>query len=228
MTSGSVGTRGDGQPGAEVSLSAEEERLVEALLAGDESAFMSLVERYGPVMLRIARAYVGSSAIAEEVVQEAWLGVIQSLPRFQGRSSLKTWMLRILKNIAARRGAQERRSVPFSALEEADEERGERSLGPEQFLDPGERWAGHWSSAPRRFGDLPEKKLFARAALDVVESEMLALPPNQRAVIELRDIEGWEAGEVCDLLEISEANQRVLLHRARSRIRRALEDHLEP
>ena len=228
MTSGSVGTRGDGQPGADVSLSVEEEGLVEALLAGDESAFMSLVERYGPVMLRIARAYVGSPAVAEEIVQEAWLGVLQSLPRFEGRSSLKTWLLRILKNVASRRAAQERRSVPFSALEEAEDESGKPALGPERFLDPGERWAGHWASAPRRFGDLPEEKMLSRAALAVVESEMLALPPNQRAVIELRDVEGWDAPEVCQLLEISEANQRVLLHRARSRVRHALEVHLDP
>ena len=210
------------------SLSPEDERLVVALRAGDESAFLSLVELHGPVMLRIARSYVGSLAVAEEVVQEAWLGILQSLPRFQGRSSLKTWMLRILKNIASRRAAQERRAVPFSALEEADQERGERSVGPEWFLDPGGRWAGHWASAPRRFGDLPEEKLLSRAALAVVESEMLALPPNQLAVIELRDVEGWDAPEVCELLEISEANQRVLLHRARSRVRRALEVHLDP
>ncbi|MDQ5874164.1 MAG: sigma-70 family RNA polymerase sigma factor [Actinomycetota bacterium] len=217
-----------GTPPLESSLSPEDERLVAALRAGDESAFMSLVELHGPVMLRIARAYVGSPAVAEEVVQEAWLGILQSLPRFQGRSSLKTWVLRILKNIASRRAAQERRSVPFSALEEAEDESGKPALGPERFLDPGERWAGHWASAPRRFGDLPEEKLLSRAALAVVESEMLALPPNQRAVIELRDVEGWEAPEVCELLEISEANQRVLLHRARSRVRRALEMHLDP
>jgi RNA polymerase sigma-70 factor, ECF subfamily len=223
MTSGSIGT-----PSSEVSLSAEEEILVEALLAGDESAFMSLVDRYGPVMLRIARSYVGSSAVAEEVVQEAWLSVIRSLPRFQGRSSLKTWILRILKNIASRRAAQERRAVPFSALEELENESGKPSMEPERFLDPGNRWAGHWSSAPRRFGDLPEEKLLSRTALAIVESEMLALPPNQRAVIELRDVEGWEARDVCELLEISEANQRVLLHRARSKVRLALERHLEP
>jgi RNA polymerase sigma-70 factor, ECF subfamily len=223
MTSGSIGT-----PSSEVSLSAEEEILVEALLAGDESAFMSLVDRYGPVMLRLARSYVGSSAVADEVVQEAWLSVIRSLPRFQGRSSLKTWILRILKNIASRRAAQERRAVPFSALEELENESGKPSMEPERFLDPGNRWAGHWSSAPRRFGDLPEEKLLSRTALAIVESEMLALPPNQRAVIELRDVEGWEAREVCELLEISEANQRVLLHRARSKVRLALERHLEP
>ena len=118
--------------------------------------------------------------------------------------------------------------MPFSALEEAEDESGKPAMGPERFLDPGGRWAGHWASAPRRFGDLPEEKLLSRAALAVVESEMLALPPNQRAVIELRDVEGWDAPEVCQLLEISEANQRVLLHRARSRVRHALEVHLDP
>jgi RNA polymerase sigma-70 factor (ECF subfamily) len=228
MTSGPVGTSGAGDfPSSEGPLSAEEGSLVEALLAGDESAFMRLVEHYGPVMLRIARAYAGSSAVAEEVVQEAWLGIIQSLPRFQRRSSLKTWMLRILKNIASRRAALERRSVPFSAWEEADLERDEPSVGPERFLDQGERWAGHWSSAPQRFGGLPEEKLLSRAALAVVESEMLLLSPNQRAVIELRDMQGWETSEVCELLEISEANQRVLLHRGRAALRNALEEYVD-
>lgn len=223
MTSESLPTRDIDERSPDRSLSAEE-RLVTALKAGDESAFMSLVGRYGPVMLRIARAYVGSPAVAEEVVQEAWLGIVESLPRFEGRSSLKTWMLRILKNVASRRAGQERRSVPFSALDDPDEGR-EPSVAPERFLDRGERWAGHWASAPRRFGALPEEQLFAREALAVVLSEVRALPANQRAVIELRDVEGWEAGEVCHVLEISEANQRVLLHRARSKVRRALEEH---
>lgn len=225
MTSGPTSTADRDEPAEEPS-SVGEQALIEALLEGDESAFMSLVERYGAVMLRLARTYVGSAAIAEEVVQEAWVGVIQSLPRFQGRSSLKTWLLRILKNIASRRAAQERRSVPFSALEKPEDEGGEASVPARRFLDAGERWAGHWSSVPQRFGDLPEERLFSRAALDVVEAEMLNLPLNQRTVIELRDVEGWEAAEVCELLEISEANQRVLLHRARSRVRNALESHL--
>jgi RNA polymerase sigma-70 factor (ECF subfamily) len=228
VTPSSVSTRDTGESASEGHPPIEEQALIEGLLAGDESAFMSLVERYGPVMLRLARTYVGSAAIAEEVVQEAWLGVIQSLPRFQGRSSLKTWVLRILKNIASRRAAQERRSVPFSALESPEDDAREASVAPQRFLDAGERWAGHWSSAPQRFGDLPEEKLFARAALEVVEQEMLNLPLNQRAVIELRDVEGWEAAEVCELLEISEANQRVLLHRARAQVRNALESHLSP
>jgi RNA polymerase sigma-70 factor (ECF subfamily) len=210
-----------------MTLEAREQRLLAALRAGDESAFMALVQTYGPVMLRLARAYVGSAAVAEEVVQEAWLGALESLPRFEGRSSLKTWLLRILKNIASRRAAQERRSVPFSALEGA-EDTGEPAVPAERFLDPDERWAGHWASAPRRFGDMPEEKLFARAALDVVEDEIRRLPANQRAVLDLRDVEGWDADEVCQLLDISAGNQRVLLHRARSRVRRALEDHLDP
>lgn len=226
MSSGPAPNEDTGGLHAQTSLSAEDEHLVAALRAGDETSFMTLVELHGPVMLRIARAYVGSPAVAEEVVQEAWLGVLESLPRFQGRSSLKTWVLRILKNIASRRAAQERRSVPFSALEEAEDEKTKPSMAPERFLDPGEQWAGHWASAPRRFGDLPEEKLLSQAALAVVEREMRALPPNQLAVIALRDVEGWEAGEVCELLDISEANQRVLLHRARSRVRRALETHL--
>jgi RNA polymerase sigma-70 factor (ECF subfamily) len=209
------------------SLSPEDDRLLAALRGGDEGAFVSLVDRFGPVMLRVARAYVGNAAIAEEVVQEAWLGVLGSLPRFEGRSSLRTWVLRILKNVASRRAAQERRSLPFSALAEPDADADDPSVAPERFLDVDERWAGHWASAPRRWGELPEEKVFARAALAVVESEIRALPPNQRTVLDLRDVEGWDAREVCELLDISEANQRVLLHRARSSVRRALEEHLE-
>jgi RNA polymerase sigma-70 factor (ECF subfamily) len=214
-------------PGAGLDVDREDDLLLEALRRGDEAAFMALVARHGPVMMRIARAYVGSAAVAEEIVQEAWLGVLESLPRFEGRSSLKTWVLRILKNIASRRAGQERRSVPFSALEGDDPEADEPAVAPERFLDPQERWAGHWASAPRRFGDVPEERLFARETLGAVEGAILALPPSQRAVIGLRDVEGWGAGEVCELLEISEANQRVLLHRARARVRRALELHLD-
>jgi RNA polymerase sigma-70 factor (ECF subfamily) len=212
---------------AGLDVDAADDVLLEALRRGDEAAFMALVARHGPVMMRIARAYVGSAAVAEEIVQEAWVGVLESLPRFEGRSSLKTWLLRILKNIASRRAGQERRSVPFSALEGDDPDADEPSVAPERFLDPQERWAGHWASTPRRFGDVPDERLFARETLGAVEEAMLDLPLGQRAVIELRDVEGWGAGEVCELLEISEANQRVLLHRARARVRAALERHFE-
>ena len=184
---------------------------------------MRLVQLHGPVMLRIARSYVGSLAVAEEVVQEAWLGILQSLPRLQGRSSLKTWVLRILKNIASPRAAQEHRSVPFSGLEEAEGESGKPALGPSGSWTPAGDGPAIGRAHPGGSVTFRRRRCSRRAALAVVESEMLTLPPNQRAVIELRDVEGWDTPEVCELLEISEANQRVLLHRARSRVRRALE-----
>jgi RNA polymerase sigma-70 factor (ECF subfamily) len=144
--------------------------------------------------------FAPNRAVAEEVVQEAWLGLLKGLDRFEGRSSLKTWLFRILANVARTRAVRESRSLPFSSLSRPLDD--EPSVDPGRFLDSGHRWAGHWSSAPVRWDDVPE------------------------AVISLRDIEGWGSEEVCELLSISEVNQRVLLHRARSRVRAALETYL--
>jgi RNA polymerase sigma-70 factor (ECF subfamily) len=196
-------------------------RLVDGLRAGDEAAFVELVRRYGPSMLRVAQLYVRSRAVAEEVVQEAWVGVLNGISRFEGRSSLRTWIFRILTNTAKTRAVREGRSVPFSALTPEDEG---PSVDPDRFLGPGERYAGHWASPPASWG--PDDRLVAAETLAVFEAEIEALPPAQSLVITMRDVEGWSAEEVCNTLDLSETNQRVLLHRARTKVRRALEEYL--
>lgn len=192
-----------------------ETSVVGALRAGDEAAFAMLVKEYSPAMLRVARMYVGSRAAAEEVVQDAWIGVLNGIGRFEGRSSLKTWIFRILTNIAKTRGQREGRSIPFSSLASGDE----HTVDPDRFAED-----GHWSSPPRSFG--PEERLLGRETLDVVERAIAALPPSQALVITMRDVEGFGAEETRNVLGISETNQRVLLHRARSKVRQALEDYL--
>jgi len=200
----------------------EDAALLDALRAGDEAAFLAVVGKHHASMIRVARLYVDAS-VAEDVVQEAWIGVLNGLDGFQGRCSLKAWIFRILANCARRRGGLERRSVPFSALEDEPEE-GEPAVSPDRFLD-GEhpRWPGHWSRPPEPWA---EERLAAHEAASLARSAIEALPPAQRQVITLRDLEGLEASEVCELLAVSEGNQRVLLHRARSRVRAALEAHL--
>ena len=199
---------------------------VEALRRGDERVFSALVDEYGPAMLRVARMYVSSRAVAEEVVQEAWLGVISGIGRFEGRSSLKTWLFRIVTNIAKTRGERERRSVPFSSVLGGDGDGGEASVEPDRFLGSG-RLAGHWVSAPSRWSERPEELLVGGETIAVVESAIAALPEGQRTVITLRDVEGWSAEEVRNALDLSETNQRVILHRARAKVRRALETYLD-
>lgn len=196
--------------------------LLRSLRAGDESAFVELLDRFGPSMLRVAQLYVPSRAVAEEVVQEAWLGVLAGLDRFEERSSLKTWIFRILTNRAKTRGEREGRTVPFSALA-GDDDDDEPAVDADRFHHAG-RWPGHWAAPPRA---VPEERLLAAEARERVESAIAALPPNQRAVITLRDVEGFGAEEACSVLGISETNQRVLLHRARSKVRAALEEYLE-
>jgi len=205
--------------------SADERQLVEALRAGDEAAFTQLVRLYGAAMLRVAQHYVSSRAVAEEVVQEAWLGVLHGLERFEGRSSLKTWIFRILTNTAISRGEREGRTVPFSALGTGHEEEFEPAVDQSRFTTE-ERWSGHWSSPPVGWS-APEGRLLAAELRDVVDRAIAQLPHAQAVVIAMRDVEGFGPGEVCNVLEISESNQRVLLHRARSRVRRALEEYLK-
>jgi RNA polymerase sigma-70 factor (ECF subfamily) len=203
---------------------AEEAELLAKLRAGDERAFEALVERNYSVMLSVAQTYVKTRAVAEEVVQEAWIGVIKGLDRFEGRSSLKTWILRILVNTAKTRGVREARSVPFASLApEGDEP----AVEPERFQDPSAPYPGHWSRPPDDWRALPEAALFERETLDVVMAAIDALPVAQRTVITMRDVAGCNAAEVCAALEISDGNQRILLHRARSRVRSALERHLD-
>ena len=204
----------------------EEQELVARLRDGDEQAFMVLVDTYGPVMLRVALGHVRTRAVAEEVVQDAWLGVLAGLDRFQGRSSLKTWILRILVNCAKTRGEREARSVPFSCLTEQDD--AEPAVDAARFLpDDHARWPGHWAIPPQSWAPIPEEHLFSLETLELVERAIRDLPQRQQEVIVLRDVEGWDGSEVSAALGLSEGNQRVLLHRARSRVRAALEQYLQ-
>jgi RNA polymerase sigma-70 factor, ECF subfamily len=207
-----------------VDPASDEARLLRSLRDGDEQEFARLIREYGPAMLRVAMLYVGSRAVAEEVVQEAWLGAIAGLPRFEGRSTVKTWIFRILTNIAKTRGEREGRSVPFSSLA-SDDEDDEAIVDPSRFHPPGSNWAGHWQST--RAPSAPEERLLAAEARNRIDAAIDSLPPNQRAVITLRDVGGFSAEEASDLLGITDINQRVLLHRARTKVRSALEDYLE-
>jgi RNA polymerase sigma-70 factor (ECF subfamily) len=205
----------------------DEAALLAALRAGDERVFEALVVRYQGSMLRLARTYVSDPAVAEEVVQEAWLGALRGLARFEARASLRTWLFRILTNTAKTRAVREARTVPFSALGGLEETAEEPAVEPERFLAADHpRWPGHWS-APLRAWEDPEARLLSGEVRARLQAAIEALPGGQRAVITLRDVEGWPPTEVCNILAISETNQRVLLHRARSRVRRALEAYFE-
>ena len=200
----------------------EELVLVEALRRGEEAAFRSVVERYHAPMVRLAMSFVATRATAEEVAQEAWLGVLRGLERFEGRSSLKTWIFRILTNTAKTRAVRDRRQVPFSSLVGPDDE---PSVDPSRFRGEDDRWADHWAAPPARWEELPEASLMSGELWAKLDEAVATLPPMQRQVITLRDIEGWSSEEVCSVLELTETNQRVLLHRARSKVRGALETY---
>jgi RNA polymerase sigma-70 factor (ECF subfamily) len=204
----------DTAPGA---ASPDDQRTVAAILAGDERAFEELVDRYNPSLLRVAQGYVRTRTAAEEAVQDTWLGVLRGLPMFEGRSSLRTWIFRILVNQAITRGVRESRSVPFSSL--GDDE---AAVDPERFL-PG----GAWASPPQPLDGIPEDILLGAEARARVLEAIAELPPQQRQVITLRDVEGWSSAEVREALDLSESNQRVLLHRARSKVRARLEEYLD-
>jgi RNA polymerase sigma-70 factor (ECF subfamily) len=211
--------------GAEATLTDDESHLVAALRAGDERAFMTLVERYQSTLIRLALLYVGDRGAAEDVVQETWLGVVQGIGRFESRSSFKTWLFRILTNRAKRRGERDHRAIPFSAAWSPGDE-DDTGLDPDRFFPPGHASAGHWSSLPKNWDALPEERVLSAETRAVVDAAIAALPPAQREVITLRDVEGWTSEEVRNALALSETNQRVLLHRARSKVRRALEERL--
>jgi RNA polymerase sigma-70 factor (ECF subfamily) len=193
-------------------LPRDQTALLTALKDGDEAVFMSLVADWGPGMLRLARAHVSSDAMAEEVVQEAWLGILRGLDRFEGRSALKTWAFSIVSNTAKTRGVREARSVPFAAVD------------PDRFQGPEDRFPGGWRSFPDPF---PEERLADAETRDAALRAIAALPARQREVITLRDIEGFSSEEACNALGLTETNQRVLLHRARSKVRSALEQHFD-
>jgi RNA polymerase sigma-70 factor (ECF subfamily) len=199
----------------------DETHLLERLRAGEEEAFAELVDSCHTTMLAVAQTHVRSRAVAEEVVQEGWMGVIRGLDGFEGRSSLKTWILRIVVNTAKTRSVREARSVPFASLG-CDEPAVDR----DRFRGPDDRYPGGWRVFPADWQRLPDDTLHQREALDVIVSTIASLPPAQRAVMRMRDIEGYTAEEVCAALDLTQGNQRALLHRGRSLVRSALEQHL--
>ena len=194
------------------------------LRRGDEQAFDHLVRAWWPPMLRVARGFVSTDASAQEVVQDTWLVVIRGLAGFEGRSSLRTWVFRILVNIAKTRGVKEQQTIPLSAVA-ADEDTGP-TVDPSRFRDPGDpEWPRHWTSAgtPRRWDTDPEAEVIRGETRGLVSAAVEALPPRQRQVVVLRDVQGFDSGEVCELLGMTPENQRVLLHRGRAKVRAALE-----
>ena len=204
--------------------SADESALIASLCAGDESAFIQLVDRYSAAMVRVARGYVRSHETAEEVVQETWIALIKGISKFEGRSSLRTWLFTVMINIAKARGVRERRN--FNA-EVAAFTGG--TVDPALFRGPGEDWAGdwkNWAEYPRAFPESPEGSVLAGELVAVTQAELERLPDGQRMVVTLRDMLGFDSAEVCQLLEISAVNQRVLLHRGRAAIRLVLESYL--
>jgi RNA polymerase sigma-70 factor (ECF subfamily) len=205
----------------------QERELIEGLREGDGDAFASLLDQYSPSLMRAAMVHVPSRAVAEEVVQETWLGVIKGIDRFEGRSSLRTWIVQILLNNARRRGQRERRTIPLASFRRrAEEGREEPAVDRRRFQGRNGEYPGHWARPPVEWSD-PEHQLSSAAAREVMLRAIAGLPPRQRDVIVLRDIQGWPAEEACNALGLSETNQRVLLHRARSAVRAALETHLE-
>lgn len=206
-----------------------EQELLERLRAGDEAAFVDLVERHSAGMLRLARSHVASDAVAEEVVQEAWLGVLNGLARFEGRAALKTWIYRIVANIAKTRGVKEHRSVPFATLAAREVDDEFTAVDADRFRPAdADLWPHGWATPPGRWEFDPDDALAYAETLQVVRGAIDQLPPMQRMVIVMRDLEGFTSEEVCDTLDLTPANQRVLLHRARSRVRARLEEELAP
>jgi RNA polymerase sigma-70 factor (ECF subfamily) len=202
----------------------DDEVLIAALRRGDADAFATLLDLHSRAMIRVAMAYVPTRAAAEEAVQETWIAVMRGIDRFEGRSSLKTWIFRILTNVAMRIGPRERRSMPFSALAEG-ENTGEPSVDPDRFLPADHHlFPRHWAIMPTRW-PTPEEGVLADETRAVIAAAIAELPPAQRTVIALRDVEGWSSEEVREALEISAGNQRILLHRARNRVRDAIESY---
>jgi RNA polymerase sigma-70 factor, ECF subfamily len=198
----------------------DDQDLIARLRLGDEAAFTTLIDRHHRTLRRLARAFVSSDAVAEEVVQDTWVAVLDRLGSFEARSSLKTWIFRILINRAKTRGVREARTVPMSAMGSDDEEAAEASVDPARFDD-----RGMWSSPPQRWEDSPAKLLLQKELAGELERAIAQLPERQRSVVVMRDALGWSSEEVCNVLELNETNQRVLLHRARSRLRAMLEHY---
>jgi RNA polymerase sigma-70 factor, ECF subfamily len=212
---GSIASRTTADPDAEV---------LERLRRGDDQAFAELVDRWSPAMLRIARSYVSNAESAQDAVQDAWLGVIRGLAAFEGRSTLRTWVFTILVNRARTRGSREARTVPMSALSGDDSG---PTVDPARFRGPDDPYRDGWTPAgrPVQWEGQPEGRVLAGEALRLLEAALSALPPRQRVVVTLRDVQGMTSDEACDALGITAQNQRVLLHRGRAALRQALEEY---
>lgn len=204
-------------------VSADEADLIAALRARDESAFAALVDRHTPAMLRVAQGYVGSREVAEDVVQEAWIALLKGIDGFEGRSSLRSWLFTVLINIAKKRGLRDRRDTEVQIAAYTG-----GTVNPARFCDRGEQWSGHWRDGeePSPFPESPEGSLLGAELMDVTRRELDRLPERQRLVVTLRDVLDLDSAEVSRLLDITMANQRVLLHRGRAAIRQALEDYM--
>jgi RNA polymerase sigma-70 factor, ECF subfamily len=203
---------------------ADESTLIAGLRDGDETVFAQLVDRHTPSMLRVARGYVPSHEIAEEVVQETWIALLRGIDNFEGRSSLRTWLFAVMINIAKARGVRERRDGDAAIAAYTG-----GTVDPARFRTGEDPWPGHWREGqePTPFPDTPEGSVLGGELIDVARGELDNLPERQRIVVTLRDILGFDSSEVCELLDISVANQRVLLHRGRAAVRAVLETYLE-
>jgi len=206
-----------------VTAAVDESGLIAALRDGDQTAFAQLVDRHTPSMLRVARGYVPSHEIAEEVVQETWIALVKGIDRFESRSSLRTWLFSVMINIAKARGSRERRDADAAIVAYTG-----GTVDPARFRGSDDPYPGHWrpDDVPSPFPDTPEGSLLSHELVDVARRELDKLPERQRIVVSLRDMLGFDSAEVCELLDISTANQRVLLHRGRAAVRRVLEDYL--
>lgn len=198
--------------------------VVAALRRGDELVFTQVVNAYSSSLLRLAQDFVRTRSVAEEVVQETWLAVLDGIDRFEGRSTFKTWLFRILVNKAKTRGVREARTVPFSSLAAEGDE---AAVPEERFRGADNEWPGHWASPPRALDTVPDERLLAKEVRQRIAGALGTLPESQRIVVTLRDVAGWNAEEVCDVLGLSEVNQRVLLHRGRAKLRAAFEQYIE-
>jgi RNA polymerase sigma-70 factor (ECF subfamily) len=202
----------------------DETALIAALREADEAAFAQLVDQHAASMLRVARGYVPSREIAEEVVQETWIALLKGIDNFEGRSSLRTWLFAVMINIAKARGVRERRDADAAIAAYTG-----GTVDPARFRNADDPYPGHWKQGdePAPFPETPEGSALGNELVDVARRELDKLPERQRIVVTLRDMLGFDSSEVCDLLDISIANQRVLLHRGRAAVRQVLEDYLK-
>jgi RNA polymerase sigma-70 factor, ECF subfamily len=204
----------------------DDNQLIAAVREGDERAFVTLVERYHPSLQRLAHLYIDASTV-EDVVQDTWIGVLHGLPNFEGRASFKTWLFRILVNRARTRAVRNARTIPMSSLVHEETETQEYAVDPGRFRPADDQYPGHWLPLLKPSADeMPEERLLAGELELVVRNAIGGLPPAQAEVVRLRDVDGLPSEDVCQLLNLTEGNQRVLLHRGRSRIRAALEAYM--